>query len=83
LGDLKYDIGNTYELLRDLRTETIVQTKFGSNFGETTGTYEVWRAGDVDNRKNGIFFSIDESGASFYADKNRPVKKYIVNIKNH
>lgn len=81
-SDLKYDIGNTYELLRDLKTETIVQTKFGSNWGETAGTYEVWRAGNVENQENGIFFSIDESGASFYADEDHPVKKYIVDIKN-
>jgi len=78
---LKYDIGNTFTELDDIKNDYYIETKLNKDWCLSHGTYIAWRAGKVENTPNGIFFSIDKQGAESYSDKDRSVNKYEVTIK--
>ena len=82
-SSLKYDIGNTYTALVDGYKYYKASIKFGGNWGESAGTYDLWRAGKLDS-KRGIFFSMNKEGAEEYSSlhDNQPAKKYTATIKN-
>lgn len=82
-GKLKYDIGVTYDKLKDYLDEKYIIENFGVDWGTKPGKYEVYRAGGIKGDRRGIFFSIDERGASAYSKGGEiETKKYKIGIKN-
>jgi len=75
-NELNFEIGTTYTLLKDLKTELYIETHLDKNWGLKAGKYIAYRCGDL-NSKRGIFFSIDYSGAKLYCSD---VHKYEVTI---
>ena len=80
-SELLYDIGNTYDALKKLDIEDYISKNFDANWCLIPGEYIAYRAGSVENTKNGIFFSISEGGAEAYSDSERKVNKYKVKIR--
>jgi len=79
---LSYDIVNTYHELQRLKDDYYIDTSLDPKTGMKSGKYKVWRAGDIKNKKNGIFFSIDKKGANAYSDNGtRPVNQYEITMK--
>ena len=81
-SELKYDISNTYSELRTAHEKNEFNKEFGEDWGTKSGTFDVYRAGEVGNQKNGIFFGASKEEVLSYEDENRKVKKYSVTIKN-
>ena len=79
-SELLYDLGNTYDALKKLDIEDYVSKNFDINWGLKAGEYIAWRSGNIENTKNGIFFSISQGGAEAYSNNERTAKKYTVKI---
>jgi hypothetical protein len=82
LSELMYDIGNTYDKLRQIKKDLYVEKNFGTEWGIKPGEYVAYRSGDVENTKNGIFFSIDKKGAEAYSNNIRSTHKYKIKISS-